>query len=105
MEKFDADTVAWVALDTAIPASQWNAEQRSTIDAVIPVMEKLTDNIEKVGRSSASPTFQDFAVFAAQYRRAYVAALPTYTPADSYLSGVSTKAAAVIYQACKAAGG
>ena len=68
-------------------------------------MNEFADNVEKLGRSSANPTLQDFAVFAAQYRRAYVDALPTYTPADSYLSAVSAKAASVIYDACKAVGG
>ncbi len=32
------------------------------------------------------PTLEDFAVLSAQYQRAFVKALPTYTGADNYLS-------------------
>ena len=68
-------------------------------------MNEFADNVEKLGRSSANPTLQDFAVFAAQYRRAYVDALPTYTPADSICLAVSVNTTTVIYDACKAVGG
>ena len=49
--------------------------------------------------------FEDFAVFAAQYRRAYADALPTYTSADYYLAQNVRSGESTIYEACKAVGG
>ena len=105
LNQFFADSVGWQRLDAAIPASEWSPEQRATVEAVLPVMNKFADDLEDIGRKSEDPTLQDFAVFAAQYRRAYTAALPSYTAADSYLSGASVEMASAINDACKAVGG
>ena len=105
LNQFASDSAAWQALDASIPASKWTPEQRAVVDSVIPLMQQYADNLEKIGRSSTNPTTQDFAVFAAQYRRAYAAALPTYNSADSYLSRTSAMTASLIYEACKAPGG
>ena len=104
LDRYVADTSDWQAIDANVPASGWNSEQRTTIDAVIPVMSKYANELEELGRKSSNPTLQDFAVFAAQYRRAYVAALQTYTAADSYLSRASNRASATISEACEAVG-
>jgi hypothetical protein len=100
---FDADTTAWQAIDSEIPAGLWNPEQRSTVDAVVPVMKAFADEAEDLARRSTNPTLQDFAMLAAQYRRAYAAALSTYMPADAFLSAVSANAASIINDACMAA--
>ncbi|MGE2724042.1 hypothetical protein [Mycolicibacterium pulveris] len=104
LTQFNTDTKDWQALDSGISASNWNPAQRAVVDAVVPVMTEFADEIEDLGRSTSNPVFQDLAVLSAQYRRAYAAALPTYTPADSYLTSVSRHAASAIYEACKAAG-
>jgi hypothetical protein len=104
LDLYIADTTAWQGIDANIPASEWTTEQRSIVDAVIPVMSRNADDLEELGRKSSNPTLQDFAVFAAQYRRAYVAALPAYTAADSYLSRASNRASATISEACEAVG-
>jgi hypothetical protein len=104
-EKFDADTADWRKMDPNIPAAQWNPEQKAVVDAAAPVMTAFADNSEQLGRSSNNPTVQDFATLSAQYRRAIVKALPNYTPADNYLSEVSTLLAMTINPACKAVGG
>lgn len=103
IDQFAADTRAWQALDPAVAASARTPEQQAVVDNVIPIMKQFADAIEQLGRGSSSPTVEDFAVFVAQYRRAYADALPTYTSADSYLSSASARAAAIVYQACKAA--
>lgn len=102
--QFNMDTEDWQALDSGTPATKWDPDQRAVVNAVVPVMKDFSDRIEELGRSSSNPVFQDLAVFSAQYRRAYAAALPTYTPADSYLTSVSRHAASAIYEACKAVG-
>ena len=48
-------------------------------------MSANADEMERLGRQSGNPTFEDIAVLAAQYQRAYVTALPTYTSADNFL--------------------
>jgi hypothetical protein len=100
---FDANTKDWQALDANIAANDWNDQQRNVIDSVIPFMAKSADEIDKAGRSSNNPVIQDFAVLAAQYRRAYVAALPTYTPKDSFLATAALRITSTLYEACKAA--
>ena len=105
LKQFADDTRPWQALDPGVRASDWNAEQRSIVDAVIPQMETFADEVEALGAKSSNPTLRDFATLAAQYRRAYAAALPSYTAGDSYLSNVSARADSTIYEACKAVGG
>jgi hypothetical protein len=105
LNQFPLDTKAWQAIDPAVAASAWNAEQRAVNDAVIPVMKRYADIFEQLGRKSANPVIQDLAVFAAQYRRAYADALPTYIPADSYLDSAAGRSTSIIYEACQAVGG
>lgn len=102
LNAFDANTKAWQALESSIPASDWTPNQRAVIDAVIPVMERFARDIEETGRTTANPVIQDFATFAAQYRRAYAQALPTYTPADSFLATASLRVTSTLYEACQA---
>ena len=105
LTKFSADTAAWRAIDPKISSSQWSPDQKAINDAVAPVMAAHADDLERLGRRSNSPTLQDFAILSAQYFRAYVKALPTYTATDNYLSESATYLAVTINAACKAAGG
>jgi hypothetical protein len=101
LERFFGDTTAWKAISEDIPASQWTPEQKAINDAVAPVMTSLAGDLEKLGRQSNNAVIEDFAVLSAQYRRAYVQALPTYTPADNYLVNASTYLARAVEQGCK----
>ncbi|WP_231376715.1 hypothetical protein [Mycobacterium sp. 141] len=103
--KFGSDTKAWGDLDPAKSASDWSADERAVADAVIPVMKKYADDLENLSRSSNNPTITDFGVFSAQYWRAYVAALPSYTRTDSYLAQVAARPPGFIVEACLALGG
>lgn len=105
LTKFDEDASAWKALDPAIPASDWDPQHRKVIDDVIPIMNTVADDMEQLGRQSNNPTLQDFATLAAQYRRAYASALPSYTTEDSYLGGVSAGITSAIADACRASKG
>lgn len=104
-DAFDSDTKAWGNLDPNHTAENWNADERAIVDAAVPVMKKYADDIESLGRSSSNPTIADFSVLAAQYWRAYVAALPTYGKADFYLAQVGKRLSQVVVQACGAFGG
>ncbi len=103
VDRVDSDTKEWQQIDPSMPASEWSPEQRVITEKTIPVMQRFADDIQELGLESENPLIQDLATLVAQYRRAYAAALPTYTKADSYLSSTSARAAAVVYQACKAA--
>jgi hypothetical protein len=105
LDQYNSDTATWAGIDANLPASKLSEEQKAITAAVIPIMNKFADDIEKIGRDSANPVVQDFAVYSAQYRRAYASALPTYTSRDSYLDTVSGRAVGTILQACKAVEG
>jgi hypothetical protein len=101
-DKSNADMKPWVEINPNTSADNWKPDERATIGAVIPVMKKYADDLESLGRGSGNPTIEDFAIFAAQYWRAYVASLPNYTPADYYLAQVAGRLPTVIVQACLA---
>ncbi|WP_264012786.1 hypothetical protein [[Mycobacterium] manitobense] len=101
--KFAADSSAWRGIDANIPSTAWSPEQRATNDAVAPIMTANANEIEGLGRQSGNPILEDLAVLAAQYRRAYVAALPTYSPADNFLSESASRLVTTVSTACKAA--
>jgi hypothetical protein len=103
-DQFDTDTARWRELDPNIPASQWTIEQRLVIDQVAAVMLAFADKVTNLGQRSNNPTWQDFATMSAQYRRAYAQSLPTYTPADNYLSETAARLVYMVYRACSAAG-
>jgi hypothetical protein len=102
--RYSDETAAWRAIDLNLKAAQWTPEQRAVVDGVMPAMEANADELERVGRQSGNPLFEDFAVLAAQYRRSFVKALPSYSTADSYLGASATQLVRTIDWACKAAG-
>ncbi|WP_301123127.1 hypothetical protein, partial [Mycolicibacterium fortuitum] len=102
-DQFLADIADWLKTDPNIPASQWSPEQKALNDAVAPVLRQSADELDKFGRRSDNPMLQDFAALAAQYRRAYAHAIPTYTPADQHLYNASLYTVGVIDAACEAA--
>ncbi|GAT06154.1 uncharacterized protein RMCFA_6265 [Mycolicibacterium fortuitum subsp. acetamidolyticum] len=103
-DQFLADVADWLKIDPNIPATQWSPEQQALNDAVIPVLRQAADKLDELGRRSDNSTLQDFTALAAQYRRAYAQAIPTYTPADQHLYDASLYPVGVITAACKAAG-
>ncbi|OMC51909.1 hypothetical protein A5742_17365 [Mycolicibacterium fortuitum] len=104
LDQFRADTTDWRGIAPDVPAAQWSPEQKTVTEAVAPVMRESADTLEGIGRRSSNPTLQDFAVLAAQYRRAYAQALPTYAPGDQYLAAAALRVGGVVLGACKAAG-
>jgi hypothetical protein len=68
----------------------------------VPVMNSYANELEQLGQQSGNPTLGDFATLAAQYRRAFVAAVPTYTPADNHLANAATYLSTTVLGACSA---
>jgi hypothetical protein len=102
--QFRTDTAAWADINSDIPASQWTPEQREINDAVAPVMNAFADELQSLGERSGNLTLDDFAVLSAQYRRAYVQSLPSYTASDNYLASAAVMLGGVVEGACLAVG-
>lgn len=104
VERFEQDprTKAWSDVDPNIRATEWSPEYKGTIDAVLPVLKAYADDMEHLGRQSGNPAWEDFAVFAAQYMRAYIEGVPTFRPAYGLLSLTSTILVNAINWACRA---
>lgn len=104
VDRFDADAGPWRAVDPNIPASEWSADQESSMIAMQPVFAKLADDIESLGDRSDNAIFEDFSNLSTQYWRAFSAAVPSYTSADSYLSGAGSYLNFMVFDACSYAG-
>ena len=100
---FAAATSAWGDIDPALTAAQWTPEQKAVNDAVGPVMTARADELEKLGSRSGNPVLQDFAGLSAQYLRAFVRALPTYSGNDSYIVNTSIYLPLFVDSACQVA--
>lgn len=103
--RYRHDTEEWLSTaDPNIPAGQWTPEQRQLFTGVVPVISANGDEVQNMGLQSANSVWRDFADLAAQYRRAYVQAIPTYVPADNYLDSAASELIIAIDEACKASG-
>jgi hypothetical protein len=102
LEQFGAQTAAWQQIDPNTPAYAWTTQQAAVNHAAVPVMNSYADTMQELGRRSDNSTLQDFATLAAQYRRAFVAAVPTYTAADNYLADAATYLSTTVLGACAA---
>ncbi|WP_210687535.1 hypothetical protein, partial [Mycolicibacterium sp. GESEQ-9] len=102
--QFANDTAAWRAIPADSPAGQWSPEQKAVTTAVVPVMRDSAKKLEELGQRSDNATFQDLAALAAQYRRAFAQAIPTYNVADNHLYDAGWRATGLIQAACAAAG-
>lgn len=100
--RFDDATTAWRTVSIDLPTAAWTAGQRTIIEEALPVLGAYANTVEILGRASNNPTLEDFAALSAQYRRAYIAAVPTYTQADGWLIQVAGYSAKAVNSACKA---
>jgi hypothetical protein len=104
LDQFGRDTSDWQKLDPNVPAIYWNREQKAINYAAAPVMNAYASKLEQLGRQSDNAVWQDLANLSAQYRRAFVVALPTYTPTDNHLANAANFASTTILGACAAVG-
>ena len=105
-QAYRAGIVEWERVDSAsVPATQWTPEQRAAHQAVLPVMTTFASGMESTGRQSGDPVFEDFALLAAAYVRAYVAAGDNYDNADSWLLYTALRMTNSLSSACKVATG
>ncbi|MBS1693726.1 MAG: hypothetical protein JST91_16045 [Actinobacteria bacterium] len=103
-DRFNSETADWQKLDPTSPSSDWTVEQRDINEAAAPIMLAFADQTELLGRESGNPIWADFADLSAQYRRALVASLPNYVPADNHLNNAAAHLVFVVKAACQASG-
>lgn len=104
LDQFGTQTAAWQELDPKIPAIMWNQEQKATNYAVAPVMNTFANKLEQLGRRSGNLVLADFAALSAQYRRAFVLGIPTYSPSDNHLANAANYVSTTVLGACAALG-
>ncbi|MFY2860895.1 hypothetical protein ACOJVU_14255 [Mycobacterium sp. THU-M104] len=102
LDEFGEKTADWQKINPNVPSLWWNKEQKATNFAVAPVMNAYAGKLELLGRRAGNPTLQDFAVLSAQYRRAFVTAIPTYSPGDNHLANAANYASTTVLGACAA---
>ena len=99
------DTQAWLALDPNILADSWTPEQRAVQERTGALLAESAATLEAAGRGSGTAVFEDFATLAAQYFRAYAAAVPSYAAGDHYLALAGLRLDNLVSAACQAAVG
>lgn len=102
LDQFGQQTAQWQQMDPNIPSIYWNKDQKAVNYAVGPVMNSYAGKLEELGRQSDNAIWQDFANLSAQYRRAFVTALPTYTPTDNHLANAANFLSTTILGGCAA---
>ena len=102
--KHDPAVQAWDKSNHAVPAGLWNPQQKALNDAVAPLMTNLADDIERIIAPSGNPVMTDFGTLSAQYQRAFVKALPTYTGRDGEIDGVAGYTRFMLADACQSVG-
>jgi hypothetical protein len=102
LDQFGKQTLAWQQLDPNVPSIYWNREQKAVNYAVAPVMNSFASKLEQLGRQSDNAIWQDLANLSAQYRRAFVTSLPTYTPNDNHLANAANFVSTTVLGACAA---
>jgi len=100
----DPAMVAWNKQDSGLPASSWSPQYQAENEAVKPVLARIGDTAEKLGRQASNPVIDDFGTLIAQYQRAIAAGIPTYTQPDIYLIQTFQHGLGVMSAACNAAG-
>lgn len=104
LDQFGTQTADWREINPSIPAILWNKDQKAANYAVAPVMTSLANKLDQLGRRSGNPVLQDFAALSAQYRRAFVLAIPTYSPNDNHLANAANFVSTTVMGACMSAG-
>ncbi|MET4427528.1 hypothetical protein ABIA65_000810 [Mycolicibacterium sp. 624] len=106
LDKFNAESPAeWQNRDGGIPGSQWSPERKALEQSVRPQLTTFASEISAAGRSSGNPVLEDFALTAALYINAYVAAGDDYTTADGWLVYTGFRVANLVAGACRAVAG
>ncbi len=104
LDHFGTQSADWQEVNPSIPSILWNKDQKAANYAVAPIMTSLANKLDQLGKRAANPVLQDFAELSSEYRRAFVLAIPTYSPADNHLANAANYTSTTVLGACMAAG-
>ena len=103
VSRFEDEISAWRDhADPNVPAVGWSPDQRALFTDVVPAMQRNADRSQLLGLVSGNVVAADFAALSAQYRRAFIEAIPTYGPSDAYLNTAASRLLSITDNACRA---
>ena len=103
VSRFEDEISAWRDhADPNVPAIGWSPDQRALFTDVVPAMQRNADRSQLLGLVSGNVVAADFAALSAQYRRAFIEAIPTYGPSDAYLNTAASRLLSITDNACRA---
>jgi hypothetical protein len=94
----------WDTRDPSIPASQWTSAMRSEYDDVAEAWHSAADQMVPLVKLTPHRVMRELYEQFIAYTRAYADRIPSYTPPDNNLAGVSNSAADAISRICAAIG-
>lgn len=92
----------WLKLPR-VDFTNWSPADKLVWESAAQTLTLDADETEQLGRSSGNPIVEDFLVLAAQYQRAFVKAIPSYTIPDSSLYRAAVYVSGSVSSACDAA--
>jgi hypothetical protein len=84
------------------PVSQWTSDQRASVQQTSDAMSSAADQLVPLAKRTPHRLVRELYEQLIAYSRAYVAALPTYTPHDNDLADATVNAAVTITSLCNA---
>ncbi len=82
--------------------SQWTAEQRIHVEEASDAMRRAADQMVPLAKQTPHRVVRELYEQLIAYMRAYVAAVPTYTPTDDYLAEATINGSFAITALCNA---
>ncbi|ALI27550.1 hypothetical protein XA26_37290 [Mycolicibacterium fortuitum] len=85
-----------------IPAAQWTPQQRALYEAAVPKIRSTTDQLVPIAKLATHRVMRELYEQMIAYGRAFVDAVPTYTPKDNDLIKIYTLALNTLVAMCAA---
>ena len=84
------------------PEAQWSPEQRAHVDTATDAMSRSADQLVQLAKQTPHRVVRELYEQLIAFTRAYVAAVPNYTPEDNYLADAAINAGNTIASLCNA---
>jgi len=99
----DAEDKGWGNDHNSLgPESSWTSDQRSHMQETSDAMRKAADQLIPLAKQTPHRLVRELYEQLTAYFRAYVAAVPTYTPTDNDLAGATINASITMTSLCNA---
>ena len=92
----------WDDRDVNVPASSWSPEQRAMYESVGQAMSRVSDQAERLAKTTPHRLMRILYEQYIAYSRAFVERIPSYAPQDDSLVSASNSAASSLANICGA---